>query len=71
MKSPRRMKPKMQVETPPSDPSSHEAIATLAYSYWEADGRPEGAGLEYWLRAERETLDQHSLPSPDEERGGE
>ena len=31
----------------------HEEIARLAYSYWEARGRPEGSPEEDWLRAER------------------
>ncbi|MCC6536400.1 MAG: DUF2934 domain-containing protein [Bryobacterales bacterium] len=39
-------------------PARHEAIADLAYSYWEADGRPEGSDMHYWLRAERELLVQ-------------
>jgi hypothetical protein len=37
----------------PAQPS-HEQIATLAYSYWEAHGRQGGSQLEDWLCAERE-----------------
>jgi hypothetical protein len=33
---------------------THEEIARLAYSYWEARGRRGGSALEDWLRAERE-----------------
>ncbi len=33
---------------------SHDEIARLAYSYWEARGRTGGSALEDWLRAERE-----------------
>src|ERR1700722_585776 len=33
---------------------SREEIARLAYSYWEARGRPHGSAAEDWLRAERE-----------------
>jgi len=33
---------------------THEEIAKLAYSYWEARARREGSALEDWLRAERE-----------------
>ena len=33
---------------------SHEEIARLAYSYWEAGGRREGTALEDWLRAEKQ-----------------
>jgi len=38
---------------PPPSPS-HEQIAALAYSHWEARGRHGGSPLEDWLRAERE-----------------
>jgi hypothetical protein len=34
--------------------SSHEGIAVLAYSYWEARGFQGGSPEEDWLRAERE-----------------
>jgi hypothetical protein len=33
---------------------SHDQIAALAYSFWEARGRQGGSQLEDWLRAERE-----------------
>ena len=36
--------------------ASHEAIAQLAYSYWEARGRPGGSADEDWYRAERELM---------------
>jgi hypothetical protein len=36
----------------PSHP--HEAIAQIAYGYWEARGRQGGAPLEDWVRAEHE-----------------
>jgi len=32
---------------------THEEIAKLAYSYWEAGGRREDTALSDWLRAER------------------
>jgi len=32
----------------------HDAVAQLAYSYWEARGRHGGSQEEDWLRAERE-----------------
>jgi hypothetical protein len=38
---------------PPRTPS-HEEIARLAYSYWEARGRRHGCREEDWYRAERE-----------------
>jgi len=33
---------------------THEEIARLAYSYWEARGCRGGSPLEDWFRAERE-----------------
>jgi hypothetical protein len=36
----------------PCDPR----IAELAYSYWEARGRPGGSPWEDWFRAERELM---------------
>jgi hypothetical protein len=33
---------------------SHDEIARLAYSYWEARGRRHGCPDEDWYRAERE-----------------
>lgn len=35
-------------------PLEHKKIARLAYSYWEARGRPEGSSEEDWFRAEAE-----------------
>jgi len=34
-------------------PPTHEEIARLAYSYWEARGYRGGTPLEDWFRAER------------------
>ena len=33
---------------------THEDVAKLAYSYWEARGRQDGFAEQDWLRAERE-----------------
>jgi hypothetical protein len=35
---------------------SHDAIARLAYSYWEARGRQDGSSEQDWFRAESELL---------------
>ena len=35
-------------------PQEHKRIARLAYSYWEARGRPDGSSEEDWFRAEAE-----------------
>ena len=40
------------VVAPPAP--SHEEIARLAYTYWEARGRQHGSPEEDWYRAERE-----------------
>jgi hypothetical protein len=32
----------------------HEAVAQIAYGYWESRGRQGGAPLEDWVRAEHE-----------------
>jgi hypothetical protein len=43
--------------TAPSSPSTeptHDEIAALAYSYWEARGRQGGSPAEDWLRAVEE-----------------
>jgi Protein of unknown function (DUF2934) len=44
------------VSTEPAIVQSHpqEAIAQIAYGYWESRGRQGGAPLEDWLRAEHE-----------------
>jgi Protein of unknown function (DUF2934) len=41
--------PRVAARTP-----THEEIAALAYSYWEARGRQHGSALQDWLRAEDE-----------------
>ena len=38
----------------PITPLEHKRIARLAYSYWEARGRPDGSPEEDWFRAEEE-----------------
>jgi Protein of unknown function (DUF2934) len=39
----------------------HQAIANLAYSYWEARGRQGGSAEEDWLRAEEKMKRQRPL----------
>ena len=39
----------------------HEAIAKLAYSYWEARGGQGGSPWEDWFRAEQELLRRREL----------
>ena len=40
--------------TPPAPVITHEEIASLAYSYWEARQSPYGSADDDWFRAERE-----------------
>ncbi len=42
-------------------------VAKRAYSLWENDGGPEGADLEYWLRAEQELRQEGGLLNPSDE----
>jgi|SRR5450432_277081 hypothetical protein len=65
-----RTKPARTVETPAAEPAtampmavaavepmvelSPEAVAVLAYSYWEARGTTGGSPEDDWLRAEQE-----------------
>ena len=42
---------------PPRKPT-HEEVAALAFSYWEARGKHGGSPWEDWFRAEQE-LDAH------------
>jgi hypothetical protein len=42
------------VAAPPESRPPFEAIAQLAYSYWEARGYQDGSSEEDWLRAEEE-----------------
>jgi hypothetical protein len=47
--------PAAAVQDPTGDPDSlHEAIAQLAYSYWEQRGCPHGSAEEDWFRAAAE-----------------
>lgn len=52
----------------PSNPQStgarDEAIRALAFSKWEAAGRPAGDGFEFWLEAEREVDAEVARTSP-------
>jgi len=40
---------------------TREEIAALAYSLWEARGRPEGSPEEDWLNAERALNEQEGI----------
>jgi len=53
MKAPRKEKNKPLAVTThrPLDEPTHEEIAAAAYLIWEQEGRPEGRGVEHWMRA--------------------
>ena len=40
------------------DAELRRRIKECAHALWEADGRPEGRALNYWLQAEREIVNQ-------------
>ena len=44
-------------------------IRTLAYHFWEQEGRPEGHAVDYWLRAESE-WETHHRKGPVDRRTG-
>ena len=50
--------PAMSAGLQAMDPELRQSIQEHAYSLWEADGRPEGRALEYWLRAEQAVSEQ-------------
>ena len=47
------MQPSEELDTTTQE-LTHEDIALLAYSYWQARGCPEGSPEEDWFRAESE-----------------
>jgi len=51
----------MEIEPFETHPPSHEEIAVLAYSYWEARGYQGGSPEEDWFRAEQELRGQPAL----------
>jgi len=50
----------LEVEPMGDESPSHDEIAVLAYSYWEARGYQGGSPEEDWLRAERELRSQRT-----------
>jgi hypothetical protein len=53
----------MQTETAQSNPDNpREAIALIAYGYWEARGFGHGGDLEDWVRAEHEYRNHKAKP---------
>ena len=48
-----------------------QIVRERAHALWEADGRPGGRELEYWLRAERELLAELIAGEEDPSTGGQ
>jgi len=46
---------------PESSAPTHDEIAKLAYSYWEARGGRGGSPWEDWFRAERELKEREGI----------
>ena len=44
--------PKSNATGRPANEATNVEIATVAYSIWEQEGRPEGRALEHWRAAE-------------------
>ena len=44
----------LPVPKPVPWPPGHNDIARIAYGIYVAEGRPDGAALDHWVRAERE-----------------
>lgn len=62
-------KTKGESQTQHGDPTAHDEIAALAYSYWEARGYQGGSQEEDWLLAEEELRKRHAqLRMPKEPR---
>lgn len=47
-----KKKKPQSTEAPVAALPTHDDIATLAHSYWQAEGCPEGAEWRHWLQAE-------------------
>lgn len=47
-----KKKKPQSTEAPAAALPTEAAIAALAYSYWQAEGCPEGAEWRHWLQAE-------------------
>jgi len=69
--SPADVIPANKIETTENSvsPPSHDAIAQLAYSYWEARGCQGGSPEEDWFRAEQELLTKPQKKGSDDRRG--
>jgi Protein of unknown function (DUF2934) len=52
------------------DEATRQAIRARAFALWEADDRPEGRELEYWLRAEQELAPGQSVAGEEDPLAG-
>jgi hypothetical protein len=56
--------PVVSAGTETMEPELRRRIEEHAYSLWDADGRPDGRALEYWLQAEQAVSDQKDSDQP-------
>lgn len=47
-----QQKPTPRPSSSLGDPPTDESIASLAYLFWEKEGRPAGRDVDHWLQAE-------------------
>ena len=66
MKAPKNAKNKpLAVSTNrPMDEPTHEEIAAAAYLIWQQEGRPEGRGVEHWLKAKAQIRQNPKRAAP-------
>lgn len=53
-----KLPPRVSDRAAEMSPELRERVEQRAYALWEADGRPEGRALDYWLQAEQEFVTQ-------------
>jgi hypothetical protein len=53
-----KLSPAVSERADATDPELRRRIEERAYALWEADGRPDGRALDYWLQAEQEIVTQ-------------
>lgn len=49
---------------PPPYKPMHAEIEVLAYQKWVSDGCPPGNGVDFWLEAEKDLIEQNSGTDP-------
>jgi|SRR5918994_745181 hypothetical protein len=60
-----KLSPAVSKRADAMDPELRHRIEERAYALWEADGRPDGRALDYWLQAEQEIVHQSMVGEED------